>query len=81
MPTWDVLGLGTPCISRHGYEVRRIGLSLYDLEADPGETRNLAKEHPGIVKRLSELAERARADLGDTLTGREGAGIRPGGKL
>ncbi len=25
---------------------------LYDLEHDPGETENLAAEHPGIVKRL-----------------------------
>ena len=67
--------------SRHGYEVRRIDLSLYDLDADPGETLNVAKEHPGIVKRLSKLAEAARADLGDALTGREGTGVRPAGRL
>ncbi len=67
--------------SRHGYEVRRIGLSLYDLDADPGETQNVAGEHPRIVERLSKLAEAARADLGNTLTGREGAGVRPAGKL
>jgi arylsulfatase A-like enzyme len=65
--------------SRHGYEVRRIELSLYDLAADPGETRNLAGEHPEMVKRLSKLAEAARADLGDALTGREGSGVRPAG--
>lgn len=66
--------------SRHGYKVLRIGLSLYDLQTDPGETRNVAKEHPEIVTRLSELAEPARADLGDALTGREGSGIRPAGR-
>jgi arylsulfatase len=67
--------------SRHGYAVRRIELALYDLETDPGETRNLAGEHPEIVERLSRLAEAARADLGDALTGREGDGVRPAGQL
>ncbi|HYE46392.1 MAG TPA: sulfatase-like hydrolase/transferase [Caulobacter sp.] len=28
---------------------------LYDLAADPGETRNLAGRHPEVVKRLSEM--------------------------
>ncbi|HEX6924830.1 MAG TPA: arylsulfatase [Longimicrobiaceae bacterium] len=28
---------------------------LYDLEADPGETRNVAAEHPDIVQELSTL--------------------------
>ena len=31
---------------------------LYDLDADPGETRNVAEDHPEIVDRLRrELAE------------------------
>ena len=46
-----------------------------------GETLNVAKGHPGIVERLSKLADDARADLGDALAGREGAGVRPAGKL
>ena len=29
-------------------------LSLYDLQADIGETRNLASEHPEIVQRLTK---------------------------
>ncbi len=33
---------------------------LFDLEADPGETRNLYSEHPEIVDRLSKLLERYR---------------------
>jgi arylsulfatase A-like enzyme len=54
----------------------RIELSLYDLQADPGETKNLVAEHPDIVKRLEALAESAREDLGDTLTRREGKNVR-----
>ena len=32
-------------------------MQLYDLAADPGETRNLYREHPEIVMRLSKLFE------------------------
>jgi arylsulfatase A len=38
---------------------------LYDLKTDVGETKNLAGEHPDIVRRLLALAEKARAGLGD----------------
>lgn len=41
-------------------------LALFDLEADIGETENIASEHPEVVTRLTQLAERARAELGDT---------------
>jgi arylsulfatase len=40
-------------------------LSLYDLESDIGETRNVADRHPDVVKRLEALVERAREELGD----------------
>ena len=66
--------------SRHGYEVARTGRVLYDLRKDVGETRDLAGDLPGEVRRLEALAERIRADLGDALTGRRGAGLRPVGK-
>ena len=65
--------------SRHGYRVEKIGTALYDLEADPGETRNLADQHPEVVRELERLAETARADLGDTLTGKTGSGLRKPG--
>jgi arylsulfatase A-like enzyme len=40
-------------------------LQLYDLEADIGETTNVADKHPDVVKCLLALAEKAREDLGD----------------
>jgi len=37
--------------------VHKVAPALYDLEQDPGETRNLAAEHPEVVARLAaELA-------------------------
>lgn len=34
---------------------------LYDLESDPGETRNVAANHPEVVRELSGLLEKIRA--------------------
>jgi arylsulfatase A-like enzyme len=50
--------------------------ALYDLAADPGESVDVAARHPDVVARLLEHVERARADLGDSLTSRTGAGVR-----
>ncbi|HEX7377435.1 MAG TPA: sulfatase [Pirellulales bacterium] len=63
------------------YEQRRIALSLFDLQTDPGESANVAAEHPDVVKRLQALAERARDDLGDTAAHRKGKNVRPAGQL
>jgi len=54
---------------------------LYDLEKDIGETRDVSAEHPEIVQRLLLLAEKGRAELGDSLTKRKGAGVREPGRL
>jgi len=40
-------------------------LKLFHLAQDIGETTNVAGEHPAVVAQLLQLAERARADLGD----------------
>lgn len=67
--------------SRHGYVVRSLPLSLYDLRQDPGESRNVAADHPEVVARLKVIATRARDDLGDALTGAKGRGTRPVGDV
>lgn len=54
-------------------------LALYDLHADPGETMDVSKEHPGIVKRLQDAAEKVKADLGDR--DEIGPGVRPIGRI
>ncbi|MFM8415706.1 MAG: sulfatase-like hydrolase/transferase [Planctomycetota bacterium] len=63
------------------YRPLAVGRELYDLATDPGEARDVAAAHPEIVARLESLAERARDDLGDSLTGRQGSGARPAGTL
>jgi arylsulfatase len=65
--------------SRHGYKVQKIELALYDLDADVGESVNVADKHPDVVKRLLGYADAARAELGDSLTGAKGKGVRPCG--
>jgi len=59
----------------------KIELSLFDLQADRGETTNLIEKHPKISKRLEALAEQARNDLGDARTNRKGTNLRPVGRL
>jgi arylsulfatase A-like enzyme len=54
---------------------------LCDLETDPGETLDASAKHPDVVARLEQLAERARADLGDSASKREGMGVRPAGTV
>ncbi len=60
---------------------RHIDLALFDMAADPGETINLADQHPDIVRRLEALADRARQDLGDSRTRQSGKNVRPPGRL
>ncbi len=63
------------------YKQARIGLELFDLKNDPGETTNIADAHPEVVARLSRHADLAREDLGDKLTNRAATGSRPPGRL
>lgn len=65
--------------SRHGQRVAHLELSLFDLITDPGETENLAAQHPEVVARLTGLAVPIREELGDALTGVSGSGLRQAG--
>jgi arylsulfatase A-like enzyme len=49
---------------------------LYDVQHDPGETKDLASEHPDLVKKLQGIADEARADLGDSRKGVNGKNRR-----
>ena len=53
---------------------------IYNLADDPGESNNLAADHPDVVAELMVYIEQARADLGDTGTNNPGTGRRPAGR-
>jgi arylsulfatase A-like enzyme len=61
------------------YEQGQVGLELFDLCSDIGETTNVAADHPAVVEYLQKLGDKARADLGDSLRGVKGSGIREPG--
>lgn len=63
------------------YRPLPVGLELYNLRTDPGETHNVTGEHPGELTRLLGLAEDARQELGDSLTRRNGRGVREPGRV
>ena len=63
------------------YESEQAPRALYDLEADPGESTDVAAEHPKVVERLMAAAEQFRGKFGDKLTGREGGEVRMPRKL
>lgn len=58
------------------YETAETGLALYNLKADISEANDIAADHPEVLNRLKAFAEGCRADLGDGLTGEEGAARR-----
>ncbi len=60
---------------------KKIGLELYDLKSDKGETINLAEKYPEVVARLDALAEGMRDQLGDKLTNRKGKENREPGQV
>jgi len=54
---------------------------LYDLDTDIGEENNVIDQHPDVVKELLAIADVARQELGDTVTGDEGSGKREVGRV
>ena len=49
--------------AKHEMVELELGVFLYDLEADPGETTNLAARHPEVLQRLREVHRAWRAGL------------------
>lgn len=56
-------------------------LELYDLRRDPGERYNVINSYPEIVNELNIIANDARNDIGDKLTGSSGKNRREPGRL
>lgn len=63
------------------YEKAGIGVQLFDLQVDIGETKDVSANHPKVVRRLLAEAEAARVSLGDRLTGVKGTEVRPSGYI
>jgi arylsulfatase A len=63
------------------YVQKQIGLSLFNLEKDIGETTDVSAEHADVVERLKKLADQMREELGDTATKQQGKGVRPAGTI
>jgi arylsulfatase A-like enzyme len=59
----------------------KVGLELYDLSTDIGETKDVSAANPDVMKRLQGYADAARKDLGDSLTKSVGTGVREPGRV
>lgn len=59
------------------YGRAEIGIALYNLEADPSESVDLAAERPDVVEDLMVHIEDARDRIGDELTGHVGSEATP----
>ena len=63
----------------HFSKSRKPETLLFNVVDDVACESNVAKDHPEVVAQLTDLAERARKDLGDR--GRQGEGQRERGKI
>lgn len=59
----------------------QVSLALYDLAHDPGERYDVQELYPDMVQRLQAIADEARDDLGDDLTGHPGRNRRTAAQL
>jgi arylsulfatase A len=55
--------------------------ALYNLETDPGEQKNVLKDHPDVAEKLQAMIEAAREDLGDSRRNLMGKNVRPIGQV
>jgi len=54
--------------------------ALYNLAVDPGEQKNVIKDHPDVAARLQTMIEAAREDLGDERRHMTGKNVRAIGR-
>ena len=57
----------------------KIGLELFDLDADPGELHDVASSQPEVLAELQDRADAQRRRLGDALRGVQGSDNRAPG--
>ncbi len=62
-----------------GRKTEAARLELYDVARDVGEAREVSAENPDVVKRLMQMAERIRAEIGDV--DKPGRGQREAGRV
>jgi len=60
---------------------KTIPAALYNLQEDIEETHDLSADHPDVVRRLTELADKIREDIGDSVTGVTGKNVRPASRV
>lgn len=63
------------------YKMVDTNMALYDLANDESETTNVITKHPEVLKELEVEVEKARVDLGDAITKRNGKGLRGPGRV
>jgi len=63
------------------YQSANIGLALFDMENDSGETIDVSEGQPEVVAELTAAAEKIRKELGDKLTDQAGKSVRPPGRM
>ncbi len=69
-------------VGRHGWSGGATDIcELYDLDADVGETTDIASHHPDVVRQLQALVNTCRTDLGDAATATPGTHRRPLGRV
>ena len=61
------------------YSQAKIGLSLFNLEEDIGESTDVKANHPKVVSKMQALGQAMRKELGDQ--GKKGSGQREAGRL
>lgn len=72
---------GTGGIPTKYQQIKIKSAELYDLKADIGEKNNVADQNPEVMKRLLGYADQMRSELGDSLTGQKGTGVRTPGQF